>query len=269
MLAGIKEVLLISSREAIGQYRELLGDGAQFGISIEYKVQDRPEGIAQALILGEEFLEKQPCCLMLGDNMLYGANMMDALLNARGFVRSEPFQGATIFGYYVHDPRAYGVVGFDHNGRAISLEEKPERPKSNYAVPGIYFYDHRASGFARALKPSKRGELEITDLNRVYLEEGSLRVVKMRRGWVWLDAGTPDGLTDAAKFVQTIEKRQGLKIGCPEEAALTMGYITVDQLQALGAKYASSEYGQYLVSVAREAKETESCNLSAQSERVQ
>jgi glucose-1-phosphate thymidylyltransferase len=247
ILAGIKEVMLITTECALGQYQHLLGMGEKFGIKIEYKIQKKPEGIAQALILAEEFLDGEPCCLILGDNIIYGHDMMSLL----GEV-SEKEKGATIFGYHVHDPGAYGVVEFDRNGRVLSIEEKPARPRSNYAVPGLYFYDGRASEFARRVKPSKRGELEITDLNRLYMEEGTLEAVPMRRGWVWLDAGTPDGLHEAASFVQTIEKRSGLSVGCPEEAAYRMGFISREKLFERGQKHENSLYGQYLIKLAME-----------------
>jgi len=247
ILAGVREVLLISTECAIGQYQHLLGMGQKYGIKIEYKIQKKPEGIAQALLLAEDFLAGDPCCLILGDNIIYGHDMMSMF----GEI-NEKERGATIFGYHVHDPGAYGVVEFNGMGKAISLEEKPERPRSNYAVPGLYFYDGRASQMARRIKPSRRGELEITDLNRLYMEEGSLDVIPMRRGWVWLDAGTPSGLHEASSFVRTIEERSGLSVGCPEEAAYRVGAISRESLFKMGKKHDNSDYGKYLIKIALE-----------------
>jgi glucose-1-phosphate thymidylyltransferase len=249
MLAGVREVLLISTPHDLPNFEKLLGNGNQWGLKISYKEQPRPEGLAQALILGEEFLAGDSCCLILGDNIFYGHGLPELL--APGTHLSK---GALVFGYYVTDPERYGVVEFDSNKKAIGLEEKPKSPKSNYAVPGIYFYDGRAPSIAKKLKPSPRGELEITDLNRAYLQEGSLRVEIMGRGLAWLDTGTHDSLMEASLFISVLEKRQGLKVGCVEEIAYRGGFISKSQLLGLAAELKSNEYGRYLTKVAYESQ---------------
>jgi len=241
MLAGIREVLIISTPQDLPNFEKLLGSGEQLGMTLEYAVQERPEGLAQAFLIGAEFLDGAPACLILGDNLFYGHEFPDLLKAANG--RDE---GATIFGYRVADPQAYGVAEFDVEGRVISLEEKPAKPKSNYAVPGIYFYDHRVVEKARLLKPSPRGELEITDLNRLYLEEGSLFVELLGRGTAWLDTGTHDSLLAAADFVRVIQNRQGLKIACLEEIAYERGWIDRAQLASLAEGLGKSTYAEYL-----------------------
>ena len=247
MLAGIREILVISTPEDTPRFQALLGDGTQWGIRLSYAVQPRPEGIAQAFLIAKDFLDGAPSALILGDNLFYGHDLVKMLRRAAGTQ-----QGATVFAYPVSDPERYGVVEFDAEGRAVSLEEKPRRPRSRYAVTGLYFYDHRAVAFAEALEPSARGELEITDLNRRYLEQGDLRVEVMGRGIAWLDTGTHDSLLEAGAFIQTIEKRQGLKVACPEEVAFRMGYITADQLRALAEPLAKSGYGRYLLRILEE-----------------
>ncbi len=241
MLSGIREVLIISTPHDLPLFERLLGDGSQFGMTFSYAAQPKPEGLAQALIIGEDFLQGAPSCMVLGDNLFYGHDLVGSLKRA-----SEQEVGATVFGYHVSNPAAYGVVEFDETGKAISLEEKPVEPKSNYAIPGIYYYDGRASAFAKALEPSPRGELEITDLNRCYLDEGSLTVEILGRGTAWLDTGTHENLIEAGDFVQVIEKRQGLKISCLEEIAFRKGWIDVDGMQAAIQFYGKSSYGQYL-----------------------
>jgi len=247
MLAGVRDILLISTPQDIGHFERLLGDGRKLGLRIQYTVQPRPEGIAQALILAESFLAGSPCVLILGDNLFYGSGMQAFLESCR------ISEGALIFAYPVHDPQRYGVVEFDKEGRVLSLEEKPQHPKSSYAVPGLYFYDGQAPALARTLRPSARGELEITDLNRLYLERGQLRVRVMPRGFAWLDTGTPHSLLEASLFVQVIEERQGLKIGCPEEVAFRKGFISLEELRSLAEPLAKTPYGQYLLRVVREA----------------
>ena len=242
MLAGIREILLISTPQDTPRFEQLLGDGSQWGLKLQYAVQPSPDGLAQALVIGEPFLDGSPSALVLGDNIFYGHDFASELRAAS--VRTE---GATVFAYPVHDPERYGVVEFSAEGRAISLEEKPARPKSRYAVTGLYFYDGQAPGFARNLAPSTRGELEITDLNRIYLERGELDVQVMGRGHAWLDTGTHESLLEAGMFIQTIEKRQGLKIACPEEIAWRAGWIDAVQLGALAQPLAKSGYGQYLL----------------------
>jgi len=241
MLAGIREILIISTPEDLPLFRKLLGDGSQFGVQFDYAEQPHPEGLAQAFLIGEPFLDGAAGTLILGDNLFYGHDLIRYLHAA---AKNET--GATIFGYHVADPTQYGVVGFDRDGLAISLEEKPAHPKSNYAVPGIYFYDDKVVDKARALKPSPRGELEITDLNRVYLDEGSLRVERFGRGIAWLDTGTHDSLIDAANFVQVIENRQGLKIACLEEIALDADWIDDEMLAKQVDRHGKSSYGIYL-----------------------
>jgi glucose-1-phosphate thymidylyltransferase len=246
MLAGMREILVISTPEDLPIFRRLLGTGEQWGVHFEYAEQAEPRGLAEAFIIGREFLAGEPGCLILGDNIFYGTGLPSTLRAAANLTR-----GAVVFAYPVRDPERYGVVEFDANLKAISLEEKPKEPRSNYAVPGIYFYDARVSDLAAALKPSKRGELEITDLNRIYLEMGELGVQILGRGVAWLDAGTHESLLQAATFVQTVEERQGLMISCPEEIAYRMGFIDRAQLQRLGESMASNNYGDYLLRLAR------------------
>jgi glucose-1-phosphate thymidylyltransferase len=244
MLAGIRDVLIISTPQDTPRFEQLLGDGSAWGMNIEYAVQPSPDGLAQAFLIGEAFIGDAPSALVLGDNLFYGHEFADDLkaANARN-------QGATVFAYPVTDPERYGVVEFDPQGRAISLEEKPVKPRSRYAVTGLYFYDQQVVEIARALKPSPRGELEITDLNRVYLERGALDVQVMGRGHAWLDTGTHDSLIEAAQFIQTLEKRQGLKISCPEEIAWRQGWIDSAQLTRIATPLAKSGYGQYLLRI--------------------
>ena len=242
MLAGIREILVISTPQDTPRFTQLLGNGAQWGLHIQYAVQAQPEGLAQALVIGERFIGGKRCALVLGDNIFYGHDMIQLLTRAR-----ERQGGATVFAYHVHDPQRYGVVEFDAAGRALSIEEKPVRPKSSYAVTGLYFYDEQAVAFAKALRPSARGELEITDLNRRYLESGLLSVEIMGRGYAWLDTGTHESLLDAGQFISTIEKRQGLKVSCPEEIAWRQGWIDDAQLRALADPLAKNGYGQYLL----------------------
>ena len=242
MLAGIKEVLVISTPQDTPRFRELLGDGAQWGLQLEYAVQDSPDGLAQAFLIGRDFVGDQPSALILGDNIFHGHDLAMQLQRANDVTHC-----ATVFAYHVHDPERYGVVDFDANGKALSLEEKPAQPKSNYAVTGLYFYDHRVVGFAESLKPSPRGELEITDLNRLYLEAGGLEVETLGRGFTWLDTGTHESLLEAAQFIHTIEKRQGLKVACLEEIAYHMGYVDADQIRALAKPLLKNEYGQYMM----------------------
>lgn len=244
MLAGVKEILLISTPRDLPGFEHLLGDGSQWGLRISYAEQPKPEGLAQAFLIGEEFLAGDPVCLVLGDNLFYGHELAKSLLAA-----SRRMEGATVFGYHTNQPEQYGVVEFDAEGNVVSLEEKPKEPKSNYAVPGIYFYDQNVVEMAKALKPSPRGELEITDLNRVYLERGELRVELLGRGTTWLDTGTPDSLADATQFVQVIQHRQGLKIACPEEVAFLQGRIDRDKLNESVEKYAKTPYGEYLATL--------------------
>jgi glucose-1-phosphate thymidylyltransferase len=250
MLAGIKEVLIISTPRDLPRFEELLGSGESWGMKFEYIVQPKPEGLAQAFILGESFLAGQPAALVLGDNIFY-AHGFSKLLQETARRFDEGGKGSTIFAYYVNDPKSYGVVEFDASGKAISLEEKPAVPKSNYAIPGLYFYDASVSTVAKALKPSARGELEITDLNREYLKQGTLKVEKMSRGTAWLDTGSFETLLQASNFVQTIEQRQGLKIACPEEIAYRMKFIDAKQLEVLAAPLKNSGYGEYLLNVLR------------------
>jgi len=249
MLAGVREVLVISTPRDTPTFEHLLGDGSQWGLQLKYAVQPNPGGLAQALIIGREFLAGAPSVLILGDNLFYGHDLPERLAAA---TRRD---GATVFAYHVGDPERYGVVAFDAEGRATSIEEKPAHPKSNFAVTGLYFYDAQASEFAAGLKPSPRGELEITDLNRVYLERGTLSVEVMGRGNAWLDTGTHASLLEASQFIETIERRQGLKIACPEEIAFRQGFIDATQLEHLAAAFGkSSEYGRYLIGLRDEAK---------------
>ncbi len=240
MLAGIRHILIISTPKDLGHFQNLLGDGTDLGLQLSYKVQPRPEGLAQAFLLGEEFIGQDHVCLILGDNLFYGHGLEKILQRALACE-----QGGVIFGYWVRDPQRYGVVEFDAQGRAIRIEEKPAQPKSNYAVPGLYFYDAEVVAIARGLRPSARGELEITDVNNAYLERGQLQVELLGRGIAWLDTGTPEALLDAAAFVATIEKRQGLKVGCIEEVAFRKGFIDRRQLEALAQRY-NNDYCSYL-----------------------
>lgn len=241
MLAGMREVLIISTPEDLPSFRKLLGDGDQYGIKLSYAVQPSPDGLAQAFILGEEFIGNDPCCLILGDNIFYGQHFSDNLRSA-----SAQEQGATVFGYHVSDPERFGVVEFDSAGRALSIEEKPLIPKSNYAVTGLYFYDNSVVEIAKSIKPSSRGELEITDVNRAYLDQKTLHVEMLGRGFAWLDTGTHDSLLEASHFVHTIEQRQGLKIACLEEIAYDNGWINAEQLAAQAESMKKTGYGQYL-----------------------
>jgi glucose-1-phosphate thymidylyltransferase len=247
MLAGIREILLITTPEDVSKFQALLGDGSQFGIELQYKVQPKPEGIAQAFLVGETFLANSACALVLGDNIFYGHDLAKDLRKAAGKT-----QGARVFAYRVHDPERYGVVEFDASGKALSIEEKPARPKSRYAVTGLYFYDEQVVRIAKSLKPSPRGELEITDVNKAYLERDQLEVVVMGRGMAWLDTGTHESLMDAALYIQAIEKRQGLMVACPEEIALRSGYITAEQVEKSGNSMKNNSYGVYLLQLLRE-----------------
>jgi glucose-1-phosphate thymidylyltransferase len=244
MLAGIRDILVISTPQDTPRFQELLGDGTRWGILLSYAVQPKPQGIAQAFLVGREFIGKDPVALVLGDNIFYGHDLSDML---RGAAQRE--RGATVFAYPVNDPQRYGVVEFDAKGKAVAIEEKPAQPKSRYAVVGIYFYDNRVVDIATKMKPSARGELEITDVNREYLSRGELQVIPMGRGMAWLDTGTHESLLEAAHFIETIERRQGLKIACPEEIAYRLGYIDAAQLQALAKPLANSGYGEYLLRV--------------------
>ncbi|MDQ0456945.1 glucose-1-phosphate thymidylyltransferase RfbA [Rhizobium paknamense] len=241
MLAGIREILIISTPKDLPNFQALLGDGSKWGISLSYAEQPSPDGLAQAYIIGADFVGSDPSCLILGDNIFYGHGINDLFRNA---VRRE--EGATVFAYHVNDPHRYGVVEFDREMKAVSIEEKPLEPRSNWAVTGLYFYDKDVVDIAANLKPSPRGELEITDVNRVYLERGKLSVEKMGRGYAWLDTGTPDSLLEASEFVATLERRQGFKINCPEEIAFRLGFIDANQLNVLAQQYGKSTYGQYL-----------------------
>ena len=249
MLAGIRDILIISTPQDIHLYENLLGDGKELGINIEYAIQPSPDGLAQAFIIGEEFIGNDNVCMILGDNIFYGFDFSRSLREA-----AELKDGAIVFGYYVNDPERYGVAEFDVNGKVISLEEKPEVPKSNYAVTGLYFYSNDVIQKAKRLKPSKRGELEITDLNRLYLQENRLNLKIMGRGMAWLDTGTHDSLLEASNFISTIENRQGLKVACLEEIAYRNGYITREQLLELAEPLKKNYYGQYLIKIANEPK---------------
>jgi len=247
MLAGIKEILVISTPTDLPMYKKVLGDGSQWGIRLEYAEQPRPEGLAQAFIIGKKFLAGSPACLILGDNIFYGHGLVDSLKKA---VSNET--GATIFGYWVRDPQRYGVIEFDKAGKVISIEEKPEKPKSNYAAVGLYFYDSQVCEIAATIKPSARGELEITDLNNAYRKNNKLQVELFGRGTAWLDTGTPESMLQAANFVQTVQQRQGLMIACPEEIAFHLGLIDVKQLTKLAEPLAKNWYGQYLLALVDE-----------------
>lgn len=247
MLAGIREILIITTPDDVPRFRALLGDGKHWGISLSYAAQSKPEGLAQAFIIGRDFVGNDNCCLILGDNLFFGESLTAMLQRAAKLTK-----GALVFGYPVRDPERYGIVVFGADGRAVSLEEKPKTPKSNYAVTGLYFYDNRVLDFARDLRPSARGELEITDINRIYLDQGELSVEKLGRGLAWLDTGTHESLLQASQFVHVIEARQGLKIACPEEIAFRLGYIDAAALKRLGTEI-RNDYGDYIVSIAAEA----------------
>ena len=247
MLAGIRDILVISTPMDTPRFSDLLGDGSQWGLNIQYAVQPSPDGLAQAFIIGEDFIGNDPSSLVLGDNIFYGHDFAELLRRA-----NDRASGATVFAYHVHDPERYGVAEFDANGRVLSLEEKPAQPKSNFAVTGLYFYDSQVVQLAKDLKPSPRGELEITDLNRLYLEKNQLQVELMGRGYAWLDTGTHDSLLEAGQFIATLEKRQGLKVACPEEIAYRHRWITAEQLQALAQPLAKNGYGQYLLQILKE-----------------
>lgn len=247
MLAGIREILIISAPRDLPSFQALLGDGSTWGISLSYAVQPSPDGLAQAYIIGADFVDGQPSCLVLGDNIFFGHGISELFKIA--ISRSD--HGATVFAYHVNDPERYGVVEFDKLGKAISIEEKPSNPKSSWAVTGLYFYDKEVTNIAADLTPSARGELEITDINRIYLERGNLNVEQMGRGYAWLDTGTPDSLLDASEFVATLERRQGFKIACPEEIAFRQGFIDVQSLEVLGRNYGKSAYAKYIQSIVR------------------
>ena len=244
LLAGIREILIISTPADIGDYRDLLGDGSRLGVSFDYKIQETPRGLADAFILGEEFIGDDDVCLVLGDNVFYGQDLTKIVNDA-----GKDLDGAVVFGYPVKDARAFGVVEFDEDKNVISIEEKPEKPKSNYAVPGLYFYDNDVIGIAKSVKPSARGEIEITSVNNAYLEQGKLKVALMKRGMAWLDTGTPEGMLKAAEFVEAVQARQGFYIACLEEIAWRRGFIDDDQLRAIGQELAMTDYGQYILSL--------------------
>jgi glucose-1-phosphate thymidylyltransferase len=247
MLAGIRDILIISTPDDTPKFRGLFGDGSQYGIRLQYRAQAKPEGIAQAFLIAEDFLQGDPCALVLGDNIFYGHDLVKDLRQAASKV-----QGARVFAYPVHDPERYGVVEFDDQGRALSIEEKPKQPKSRYAVTGLYFYDAQVVQIAKSLKPSSRGELEITDVNKMYLQKNQLEVVVMGRGMAWLDTGTHESLMDAALYIQAIEKRQGLMVACPEEIAYRNGYITATQVEHIAGAMKNSSYGAYLLQLLKE-----------------
>ena len=247
MLAGIRDILIISTPQDTPRFQQLLGDGGQWGLNLQYAVQPCPDGLAQAFLIGEAFIGNSPSALVLGDNIFYGHDFHHLLANA--MARTE---GASVFAYHVHDPERYGVAEFDAHGKVLSLEEKPKQPKSNYAVTGLYFYDNQVVELTKTLKPSPRGELEITDLNRLYLEQGQLGVEIMGRGYAWLDTGTHESLLDASQFIATLENRQGLKVACPEEIAYRKGWISAEQIQALAQSLTKNGYGQYLLRILKE-----------------
>ncbi len=242
MMAGIKDILVITTPRDNPLFKDLLSDGSQWGINIEYAVQDHPGGLAEAFLIGEQFIDNEPCCLILGDNLFFGHDLRQLLRRA-----AQKTSGATVFGYWVRDPERYGVAEFNQEGQVVSLEEKPAKPKSNYAVTGLYFYDGKVCELAKTLEPSTRGELEITDLNKLYLDQGELELSRLGRGMAWLDTGTHDSLLEAAAFVETIEKRQGLKICCPEEIAWRQGWLDSDTLRTMGEALSKNGYGQYLL----------------------
>ncbi len=246
MLAGIRDILIISTPQDTPRFQQLFGDGSQWGLNLQYKVQDSPDGLAQAFIIGESFIGNDHCALILGDNIFYGHDLPKELEMA---VNQQ--SGATVFAYHVNDPERYGVVEFDSNGKAISLEEKPSVPKSNYAVTGLYFYDNNVIDMAKSLKPSARGELEITDINNLYLQEGALSVALIGRGYAWLDTGTHESLIEAGNFIQTLEARQGLKVSCPEEIAFRKGFISAEDVRKLAAPLAKNDYGKYLLKMVK------------------
>jgi len=250
MLAGIKDILVISTPMDTPRFKQLLGDGSQWGLQISYEVQETPGGLAEAFIIGEQFIAGDSCALVLGDNIFYGQGFRPMLQETAKLT-----SGAYVFAYKVHDPERYGVVEFDSQGKAKTIEEKPKSPKSNFAVTGLYFYDNKVVEYAKTLKPSERGELEITDLNRLYLEQGTLKVQTLGRGYAWLDTGTHESLLEAGMFIQTIEHRQGVKVAAPEEVAYRMGYITKDQLLALAEPLKKNRYGEYLIQLAKEGLE--------------
>ncbi|MBQ5629008.1 MAG: glucose-1-phosphate thymidylyltransferase RfbA, partial [Ruminococcus sp.] len=245
MLAEIKDILIISTPQDTPRFEALLGDGSQFGVNLSYAVQPSPDGLAQAFIIGKDFIGDDSVCLILGDNVFYGMNFPNMLLRVR-----EQNQGATVFGYPVMNPTDFGVVEFDENGKVISIEEKPQKPKSNYAVPGLYFYDNKVIEYAKSIEPSARGELEISSVNSLYLEKGELNVMLLGRGMAWLDTGTPTGLLKAAEYVETIQSMQGMYVSCIEEIAWRRGFITTEQLRALGEELNMTDYGQYLIALA-------------------
>lgn len=247
MLAGIKDILVISTPRDIGTFEELLGNGSDLGLKIEYAIQEHPNGLAEAFIIGENFIGNDSCALVLGDNMFYGHGLTGIVKEA-----AKREAGATIFGYYVNDPKSFGVVEFNENGKAISLEEKPEKPKSNFAIPGLYFYDNTVVEKAKAVKPSHRGELEITTLNEMYLNEGTLNVLSLGRGMAWLDTGTHDGLLEASNFVKTIQSRQGVMVACLEEIAYKNGWISKEKVEELAKPLLKSHYGEYLINLIKE-----------------
>jgi glucose-1-phosphate thymidylyltransferase len=249
MLAGIRDILIISTPQDTPRFTDLLGDGSQWGLNIQYAVQPSPDGLAQAFIIGESFIGNSPSSLVLGDNIFHGHDFAELLRNA-----SHRPDGATVFAYHVHDPERYGVAEFDQAGKVLSLEEKPAQPKSNFAVTGLYFYDNQVVDMAKHLQPSPRGELEITDLNRLYLDKNELHVELMGRGYAWLDTGTHDSLLEAGQFIATLEKRQGLKVACPEEIAFRQKWISADQLAALAKPLAKNGYGQYILQILKEAR---------------
>lgn len=246
MLAGIRDILIISTPQDTPRFEQLLGDGSQWGLNLQYKVQPSPDGLAQAFILGEAFIGEDNCALVLGDNIFYGHDLPKLLEGAAG-----QEEGATVFAYHVRDPQRYGVVEFDKDGTAIGLEEKPQQPKSNYAITGLYFYDNDVIDMAKSLRPSDRGELEITDINRLYMQQGRLSVAMMRRGYAWLDTGTHQSMIEASNFIATIEERQGLKVSCPEEIAFRRGFIDSDQLRLLAEPLKKTGYGQYLLNLTK------------------
>ncbi|MEG5919704.1 glucose-1-phosphate thymidylyltransferase RfbA [Enterobacter hormaechei] len=246
MLAGIRDILIISTPQDTPRFEQLLGNGSQWGLHIQYKVQPSPDGLAQAFILGEEFIGEDNCALVLGDNIFYGHDLPRLLEGA-----ASQQEGATVFAYHVSDPERYGVVEFDKDGTAIGLEEKPQQPKSNYAITGLYFYDNDVIEMAKSLTPSERGELEITDINRIYMQQGRLSVAMMRRGYAWLDTGTHQSMIEASNFIATIEERQGLKVSCPEEIAFRRGFIDAEQLRVLAEPLKKTGYGQYLLNVTK------------------